>query len=137
MKHTKLFIALVVLIMVTFGCSMLKNLTSSESKLYFCEKYDKVKGEINESKKFTTGTLTVMVDLRPEKKKIGVTEVDINITDKKTGDAVSTHPFTVTKDMDYIFFNDVPFEKAGKYKVSCLKKDGTVVVSGEIEITEK
>jgi hypothetical protein len=78
-----------------------------------------------------------MVDLRPENKKIGVDEVDINITDKETGKVVETLPFTVTPDMNYIYFNNVKFETPGKYKVSCLKKDGTIVVTGEIEIIEK
>lgn len=133
----KFVVSLIVLLTLVFGCSKIKNLTSSGGKLYFCEKYDPVKGEINEADRFTTGTLTVMVDLRPEKKKIGVTEVNINITNKETGKVVETSPYTVSPDMDYIYFNNVSFEEAGKYKVSCIKKDGTVIVSGEVEIVEK
>ncbi|MBS1495210.1 MAG: hypothetical protein JST55_17015 [Bacteroidetes bacterium] len=130
----KFLLAVVVLASLAFGCSMFGK---KENRLYFCEKYDPVKGEIGESSKFTTGTLTVMVDLRPSKTKIGVSDVNINITDKATGEAVETLPFTVQPTMDYIYFNDVKFDKPGKYKVSCLKPDGTVVVSGEIEIVNK
>ena len=136
-SNLKLITALVILIVVVFGCNKIKSLATGGNKLYFCERYDPVKGEINESKKFTTGTLTVMVDLRPESQKIGVTDVNINITDKETGKVIETSPYTVKPDMDYIFFNNVKFDKVGKYHVSCLKPDGTVIVSGEVEIVEK
>lgn len=130
----KFLLAVVVFITLALGCSMFG---SKENKLYFCEKYDPVKGEIGESSKFTTGTLTVMVDLRPSKTKIGVDDVNINITDKSSGEAIETLPFTVQPNMDYIYFNDVAFKKPGKFKVSCLKKDGTVIATGEIEIVNK
>jgi len=130
----KFLLAVVALISLTVGCSMFG---SKENKLYFCEKYDPVKGEIGESSKFTTGTLTVMVDLRPTKTKVLVTDVNINITDKATGEPIETLPFTVRPDMDYIYFNDVEFAKPGKFRVSCLKKDGTVIATGEVEIVNK
>ena len=136
MKIAKLFLVLSAVIFIA-GCgkiSQLKDLTdklSGDDKLYFCERYDPVKGEINESEKFTKGKLTVMVKL---KNPIGVREVNINITDKKTNEVVETLPFTVTSDMDYIYFSDVNFKNEGSYKVSCLKEDGTVVATGEIEI---
>jgi len=127
-------ISVLVLITITFGCSKVFNMFGKSDKLYFCERYDSVKGEIGESDKFTTGSLTVMVKLS---KPIGVTDVDINITDLKTDKVIETKPFTVTKDMDYIYFDGVNFSEPGKYKVSCLKKDGTVIVTGNIEIVEK
>jgi len=130
----KFLLAVVVFTSLAFGCSMFGK---KENRLYFCEKYDATKGEIGESSKFTTGALTVMVDLRPSKTKIGVSDVNINITNKGTGEVVETLPFTVQPSMDYIYFNDVEFKKAGTYRVSCLKKDGTVVVSGEVEIVDK
>ena len=132
-REFKFIAALLLLVAVTFGCSKLKELTGDSDRLYFCERYDPVDGEINESEKFTTGTLTVMVKLS---KPIGVTDVDINITDKETGKVVETFPFTVTSDMDYIYFDGVEFEEPGEYKVSCLNKNGTVIVSGEIEIID-
>lgn len=130
----KFLLAVVVLFSLALGCSMFGE---KENKLYFCEKYDPVKGEIGKSSKFTTGSLTVMVDLRPTKTKIGVTDVNINITNKGTGEVIETLPFTVETSMDYIYFNDVSFAKPGTYRVSCLKKDGTVIATGEVEIVNK
>lgn len=130
----KFLLSVIILASLAIGCSMFGK---KENRLYFCETYDAKKGEINEADKFTTGNLTVMVDLRPTKTKIGVSDVDINITDKATGEAVDTQTFTVQPDMDYIYFNNVNFKKPGKYRVSCLKKDGTVIVSGEVEIVDK
>jgi len=115
------------------GCGKITSIFQGD-RLYFCERYDSVKGEIGESDKFTTGSLTVMVKL---KNPIGVTDVDINVTDTKKNEVVNTHPFTVTSDMTYIFFDKVTFDTPGKYKVSLLKKDGTIIVSGNIEIVEK
>lgn len=135
--YLKIFISFFLLVSIIFGCDTIKKVANKENRLYFCESYDPDKGEINESSKFTTGTLTVMVDLRPEGKKIGVKEVNINITDKGSNEVVDTKPYTVSEDMDYIYFDGVEFEKPGKYRVSCLKKDGTVIVSGEVEIVEK
>ena len=132
-REFKFFAALLLLVAVTFGCSKLKELTGDSDRLYFCERYDAVDGEINEAEKFTTGTLTVMVKLS---KPIGVTDVDINVTDKETGKVVETYPYTVSTDMDYIYFDGVKFEEPGEYKVSCLKRDGSVIVSGEIEIID-
>lgn len=136
MKIPKLLL-LVAAALMMFGCgriNQIKDITdkiAGDDKLYFCERYDPVKGEIGEAEKFTTGRLTVMVKL---KSPIGVRAVDINVTDKATDKVVETFPFTVTSDMDYIYFPDVNFEKAGKYKVSCLKEDGTVIATGEVEI---
>lgn len=134
MKLTKTILSLAVLILAVTACSKLKDLGSSD-KLYFCEQYipssDKCEGE---STKYTTGTLTVMVKLS---KPIGATDVDINITDLATGKVRDTFPFTVRSSDTYIYFDGVEFKNPGKFKVSCLKKDGTVVISNEIEITDK
>ena len=130
MNKVKFFAAFTILFIVIVSCSMLKNLTGGD-KLYFCEKY--VTKEIGEGTKFTTGKITVMVKLS---KPIGVSSVDVNITDAATGKAVNTVPFTVESSWDYIHFDDVEFKDPGKYKVSCLKKDGTVIASGEVEITK-
>jgi hypothetical protein len=130
MKNLKIFTAFVVLLLIATSCSFLKNLSKSD-KLYFCEKYTST--EIGEGEKFPVGTVTVMVKLQ---KPIGVSSVDINITDIATGKAVDTFPFTVQSSWDYIHFDDVEFKEPGKYKVSCLKKDGTVIATGEVEITK-
>ncbi|MBK9332939.1 MAG: hypothetical protein IPM96_11185 [Ignavibacteria bacterium] len=132
--------ALFIFLILILGCSKLKNLTESVSgnKLYFCEEYDSATDNCKgESTKYTEGNLTVMVDLRPTKTKLGVKSVNINVTDISTGNVVETFPFDTDSDMDYIYFDNVKFENAGKYKVSALKPDGTVIVSNEIEIIDK
>ena len=130
MKNFKTLAAFAVLFALLVSCSYLKNLTKSD-KLYFCERY--TTSEIGEGSKFPVGPVTVMVKLS---KPIGVSSVDINVTDLETGKPVDTFPFTVTSSWDYIHFDDVDFKEPGKYKVSCLKKDGTVIASNEVEITK-
>lgn len=130
MKHIKLFISLLVLLLLVTSCSKLKDLTGGD-KLYFCEKYTTT--EIGEGTKFPSGNVTVMLKLS---KPIGVTSVDVNITDISKNDVVDTQPFTVQSSWDYIHFDDVQFKNPGKYKVSVLKKDGTVLASNEVEITK-
>jgi hypothetical protein len=130
MNKVKFIAAFAVLFIAIVSCSMLKNLAGGD-RLYFCEKY--VTKEIGEGTKFPAGKITVMMKLS---KPIGVSSVDINITDLGTGKAAETLPFTVQSSWDYIHFDDVEFKDPGKFKVSCLKKDGTVVCSGEVEITK-
>jgi hypothetical protein len=130
MNKFKTFAALAVLFLVVVSCSKLKDLVGGD-KLYFCEKY--TTKEVGDGTKFSTGLITVMLKLS---KPIGVTSVDINITDAASGKPVDTVPFTVQSSWDYIHFDDVEFKEPGKYKVSCLKKDGTVIASGEVEITK-
>lgn len=130
-NRIKLIISFAVLFLSVVSCSKLQDLTGSD-KLYFCEKY--TTKEIGEGTKFPAGTITVMLKL---KKPIGVSSVDINVTDVASGKAVETFPFTVQSSWDYIHFDDVVFNEPGKYKVSCLKKDGTVIASNEVEITSK
>ncbi len=130
MKNLKIFTAFLILFLLVSSCSFLKNLSKSD-KLYFCEKYTST--EVGEGTKFPVGNVTVMVKLSNP---IGVSSVDINLTDLESGKAVDTFPFTVQSSWDYIHFDDVDFKEPGKYKVSCLKKDGTVIASGEVEITK-
>jgi hypothetical protein len=104
-------------------------------RLYFCESYipstDKCEGK---SDKYTTGALTVMVKLT---KNIGVSKVDINITDLASNSVVNTIPFDVNSSHDYIYFEGVSFESTGTYRVSCLKQDGTVIASNTVEIISR
>ena len=134
MKITKFIILALILITAAGGCNRLKQVKDltekiSGDKLYFCERY--VASEIGEGTQFKPGKITVMLKLN---KSIGVSEVDINITNAATGKAVDTVPFTVQPSWDYIHFDDVEFKDKGKYKVSCLKKDGTVIATNEVEI---
>lgn len=134
MKIAKLTLLVFVLLTAVSGCGRLKQVKDltekiSGDRLYFCERY--VATEIGEGTQFKPGKVTVMLKLS---KSIGVSEVDINITEVASGKAVDTVPFTVQPSWDYIHFDDVEFEKKGKYKVSCLKKDGTVIATNEVEI---
>lgn len=57
---------------------LLPNSFPQDNLLYFCEDY--VNGEeVNVSNKFTTGWITVMLDLRPIGKTIGASKVFITI----------------------------------------------------------
>lgn len=139
-KHFRFASALAVMVILMLSCGKLSELTSDSKtdKLYFCEKYVLAKDECEgKSTKYTPGRLTVMVDIRPSKKKLGVDKVNINVTDLKSGEVVYTFPYDTESDMDYVYFEDVNFKKAGKYKVSALKPDGTVIVTNEIEIVDK
>ncbi len=116
------------------GCSKIKALKEVSEmvqgdRLYFCERY--VTKEIGEGSKFKSGKITIMIKL---KNPIGESSVDINVTDIASGKVVDTFPFTVQPGWDYIHFDDVKFENKGKFKVSCLKKTGDVLCSGEVEI---
>jgi hypothetical protein len=134
MRYLKSILILLAITAVFTGCSKIKQVQQltdklSGDRLYFCEKY--VTKEIGESDKFKAGKVTIMVKLTNP---IGESSVDINITDVATGKVVDTQPFTVQPSWDYIHFDDVEFKEKGKYKVSCLKKTGDVIVTGEVEI---
>lgn len=134
--YFKFFFSILILAALIFGCGKMGD--DNTDKLYFCESYnpttDKCEGK---SLKYTEGYLTVVIDVRPSKRKIGVDKVNINITDQASGQVVETYPYTTDPTMDYVFFDKVDFQKPGKYKVSALKPDGTVIVTNEIEIIEK
>ncbi len=86
--------------------------------------------------KYSEGYLTVMVDLRDADEIIGVKKVNINVTNVKTNEVVDTYPYDTDPDMNYVYFDKVDFKSPGKYKVSALKPDGTVIATNEIEIVE-
>lgn len=134
MRSLKFLVLFFAAMIALSGCNKIKQVQQiteklSSDRLYFCERY--VTKEIGEGTQFKPGKITVMVKLQNP---IGEKEVDINITDAGTGKVVDTQPFTVQPGWDYIHFDDVGFKDKGKYKVSCLKKNGTVIVSNEIEI---
>jgi len=139
-NYFKFSFALLILVATVLSCSKLSEMStdSNADKLYFCEEYvlssDDCEGK---STKYSPGRLTVMVDVRPSKKKLGVESVNINVTDLKNGEVVETFPFDTKSDMDYVYFEGVNFKNPGKYKVSALKPDGTVIATNEIEIVDK
>lgn len=164
------FIFLIVLfitVSLVFSCSKLKELSkeenkkeetkkedtkstkkenTAEGKLYFCEDY-KNGEEIGVSNRFSTGWLTVMIDLRPAGKTLGVGKVELRLTRIKDADGnklsekiIDTVPFEVQADWEYTYFKDtdrIRFKIPGTYKVTCQKVDGTPIVSGEVAVTAK
>ncbi len=112
--------------------------------LYFCEKYDPETGEIGISDRFTTGWLTVMLDMRKSGKTIGVRDVEIRISKirdasgKKVSEKIlKTIKFSVEPDYDYIYFTDeknLKFDTPGTYKVTLMDKKGNLIAKGEVEI---
>ncbi len=134
MKFTRIVFIVFAAIIMLSGCSKIKQIQEisdkiSGDKLYFCERY--VTKEIGEGTKFKPGKITVMLKLNNP---IGEKEVDINVTDIATGKPVETFPFTVQSNWDYIHFDDVEFKEKGKFKVSCIKKNGDVIATNEVEI---
>jgi len=118
--------------------------SSDVQLLYFCEEYDPVEGEIGNSDRFTTGWLTVMLDLRKSGKTIGVKDVEIRISKikdargKKISEKIlKTVKFTVEPDFDYIYFTDkknLKFDTPGTYKVTLMDKKGNLIAKGEVDI---
>jgi len=115
------------------------------AKLYFCEDYQEK--EINVSERFTTGWLTVMLDLRPANQKIGVSSVYLKLTQikNKFGDSIKEKfikkvKFTVEPDFDYIYFQDkknLKFNDPGTYLVSLYTNYDELIAQNTIEIIEK
>ena len=121
-----------VILTAIFGCGKIQSFVGT-NKLFFCDKYiaesDFCEGEGN---KFSVGSLTVMAKLKDP---VGTDEVFVNVTDKASGNTVNDFPFTVAPDMMYINFKGVSFISAGSYTVNLVTKEGSVLASNDIEIT--
>jgi hypothetical protein len=111
--------------------------------LYFCEDY--IDGEeIGKSNVFTTGYLTVMVDLRPAgitfdtyRVKLVLTKVKDAYGNKITRENIESIPFNVEPEWDFSYFQDkenLGFREAGTYEVSLIKSNGEKIVSGIVKI---
>ncbi len=139
-KHYNLILSLLIFAGLMLSCSDFNFSFGSKkgSKLYFCEEYSVERDEcLGKAKRYTQGALTVMVDLRSEKKTLGVSDVNINITNLKTGEVEETFGFETSPTSDYVYFNNVKFLRSGKFRVSALKPDGTVIATNEIEIIDE
>jgi hypothetical protein len=115
----------------------------SEPVLYFCERYDSEKGEINVSDRFTTGYLTVMVKCSYE---LDLEECFIQFDkwnpDTEEFEYYKKFDYTVEPEMSYIFFrkndsSDLKFEEPGFYRVYLLDDRDKTVASALIEIIDK
>lgn len=135
------FLSMLFLGLFAFGIGS-KALAQSEPVLYFCEKYDNKKGEVNVSDRFTTGYLTVMVKCSHE---LGLTDVHIQFdkwdTDKEDFEYYKKFDYTVEPDMSYIFFrkndeSDMKFDEPGFYRVFLLDDNDKTIASALIEIVE-
>lgn len=104
--------------------------------LYFCEEYKDSK-EIGNANEFYLpekgGTITVMLRT---KKPVGVVSISILIEKDVAGikDKITSEPFDVQSNWDYIFFADMFFPEPGKYKVSAVKKNGDIIASGYVRM---
>ena len=127
--------------MIVFSCG--KKVPTSNKALYFVEEYKDGK-EIGKSDKFTPGWLTVMIDLRDDKKTLGTGKIELKLSQikdasgKEIGEKIlNIVPFDVQADWNYTFFTDkenLKFEEPGTYRVVCQKTDGTSISSGIVEI---
>lgn len=105
--------------------------------LYFCERYDKVKGEIGQSSTFTPGQFTVMVK---SEKELGLEDVSIQIDSYNPATERFTFyrevKFKISLDMKYIFFanEDIRISEPGVYRVYLLDSYGKSVTQGVIII---
>lgn len=116
---------------------------SQEAKLYFCEDYDNG-NEINVNTKFTTGWLTVMVDLRDAGEVLGVDNVNIVIysieydaSNNPKLSLVNKIPFDVDPNWDYVYFKDperLKFPNEGEFAVTCQTEEEEVIAYGVVEI---
>lgn len=137
MKKNILFILFSAISLMLFGGSAAtySQIVKNDS-LYFCEEY-KDSQEIGNSDVFYItkdgGYITVM--LRTVKG-IGVTSVDIVLERDVAGlrEKVSTEPFDVEANWDYIFFDKITFKEPGKYKVSARKKNGDIIASAYVRM---
>lgn len=103
--------------------------------LYFCERYDSNTGEVNASDRFTTGKLTVVVQLAMPIYFDSVT-IQLDKYNNKTRDFeyYNDQEFTVDPDLHYIYFSDIQFSDKGIYRVFLLAPDRSTITSGLIEI---
>ncbi|MBN1633767.1 MAG: hypothetical protein JW917_06355 [Ignavibacteria bacterium] len=105
--------------------------------LYFCERYDKVTGEVGQSATFTPGQFTVMVK---GDKELGLDDVSIQIDSYNSTREIFTFyrevKFKITPDMKYIYFSndDIRINEPGVYRVYLLDSLGRAVTHGVIII---
>jgi len=142
MKTFKLFV-LVVILLIALGNVAL---SQGNPRLYFCEDY-RNGNEINVSDVFTTGYLTVMVDLRPAGMTLGDDKVELILMkikdeygDRINFEFVNSIPFDVSPDWDYIYFQEnkkLGFNVPGTYAVALFNSDGDFIVSGNIKVISR
>ena len=110
------------------------NLKSQE--LYFCREYKNDK-EIGRSTLFTfpsTGGTLSIVYKNEEAIKLKKVTLKVMRIDCGKYEFVSKQDFEVDSESAYLHFDDVRFEKDGIYRVSLMKPNNDIIVSGLVEI---
>jgi hypothetical protein len=112
----------------------------SSPVMYFCERYDPQKGEINISDTFHKGDITVMVksdnELRLKHVHIRFDEWDNSNHSFKV---YKKFNFTIRPDMKYVFFSkndesDMSFNEPGFYRIYLLNDSDEIVASAILRI---
>lgn len=111
-----------------------------ENQLYFVTEYTKNGKEIGRSNKFHIsekgGYLTAMLrTVNP----IGVNSVNVKMErESSEGNAtIDEQQYDVTSTKDFFFFDKVTFYLPGIYIITVLKKDGSIIALGKVEISVK
>jgi hypothetical protein len=128
---------LLVIMFITFTSI---SFSQSEPVLYFCEKYDSRKGEVNVSDRFTRGAITVVVksDYALDLEDVAIQYDRYNPSTGKF-DYYKKFYFTIDPDMKYVYFSknsesDMKFDDPGFYRVFLLDNRDKTVASALIEI---
>jgi hypothetical protein len=133
MKKSVLFILIAILTLVVVS----KNNSYAQTRpvMYFCEKYDDVKGEVGQSSTFSTGRLTVMVKWGEP---LNLTNCAVQLDKYSLSTEKFTFykkvNFTLTRDMKYVFFrsDELSFDERGVYRVYLLDETGETVTASVI-----
>jgi hypothetical protein len=135
----KKFLFLSVFFLISFSAALK---AQSSPVIYFCEKYDQDKGEINIGDRFHKGYLTVMVK---SDAKLGLKDVHVQFDKWDPGDKsykfYKKFNFTIKPDMKYVFFSkndesDMSFDEPGFFRVYLLNDADEIVASSIIQIIE-
>lgn len=126
-----LYILFFCLCYIFSGCDYIEKNFEKKNELYFCERYDKEKGEINRRDTFQIGNVFLMIYLS---KPFGDNEIYVHRSEINSGKILEPLKFSVYPDAKYAYFPDIPFNEKGSYKVECKTKEGEIIVSGNVNI---
>lgn len=108
--------------------------------MYFCERYDPEKGEININDTFSKGDITVMVKSSNE---LGLKHVHIRFdkwdTLSHSFGFYKKFSFTIRPDMKYVFFSknsesDMSLDEPGFYRGYLLNDSDKIIASAIVQI---
>jgi len=114
--------------------------TKSDSKLYFCEKYDTKEFGVSDLFYVSViggGSFTAMLDIRGTGTTVNADKMNLKIYKLDGNDEIfiADEKFDINKEWDYIYFADFHvFKNAGRYRVKAFKPDGTIIAFGDVSI---